>query len=96
VSPVPEKSRSSEYAEREQYPLSMVNVTSQGVVSVSALEIISVSKVQPGSKLLKSPILQPVKVKVITAIGSSLLRFIGLVGIGRCKIGPFANHDVSF
>jgi hypothetical protein len=50
-------------------------------VSVSALEIISVSKVQPGSKLLKSPILQQVKVKVIIAIGSSLLRFIGLVGI---------------
>ena len=93
---MPLKFKSVEWAESEHMPLMIVNVTTHGVVRESALEIISVSKVQPmptESKLYKSQL----RSNRAAATGrNSLLRFIGSVGIGRCQIGPFASHDVSF
>ena len=78
MSPVPLKFKSVEWAEREHIPLMMVKVTTQGVVRVSAFEIISVSKVQPmpppksqGSQLRSK--------KAVATGRKSLLRFIGLV-----------------
>ena len=80
MSPVPEKSKSVEWAERSQSPLIMVKVTTHGVVSVSALEIISVSKVQPMPPPISKSQGSQLRSNTAVAAGrKSLLRFIGLV-----------------